>query len=96
MTVWAVHYFAHHRPTEFLVCTASPGRKNASGSVFQCRAQIPVLHGKNSNTGRSHRFPPSEHHLFSLAGQLTNNEKLCALAISGEVFARNRPSGPIS
>jgi Tol biopolymer transport system component len=20
--VWAVHYFAHHRPTEFLVCTA--------------------------------------------------------------------------
>jgi hypothetical protein len=29
MTVWAVHYFAHHRPTEFLVCTAGEIKDSA-------------------------------------------------------------------
>ena len=35
-------------------------------------------------------------HFFSLAGQLTTNEKLCALVVLGDEFARNRPSGPAS
>jgi hypothetical protein len=35
-------------------------------------------------------------HFFSLPGQLTTNEKLCAFGVSGAVFAKNRPSGATS
>lgn len=35
-------------------------------------------------------------HFFSLAGQLTANEKLCVFVVTGDEFARNRPSGPTS
>jgi hypothetical protein len=62
------------------VCSTSPNNATDRKSILM-RSQF-VFHARD--------------HFLRPAGQFTTSEKLCAFAVRGEVFTKNRPSGATS